>query len=124
MKVSSRYRPVLVTVDVDEPLVVAADRMRWYAVGALPVYERHALVGIVSERDVTAAVADGVDPARAVVRDRMTPATVAPGDDVADATRTMAELGVRHLPVVDGHRLVGMLSIRDLIDLDLLTPDA
>jgi CBS domain-containing protein len=36
----------------------------------------------------------------------------------------MAELGVRHLPVVDGHRLVGMLSIRDLIDLNLLTPDA
>jgi CBS domain-containing protein len=126
MKVSSRYRPVLVTVDVDEPLVVAADRMRWYAVGALPVYERHSLVGIVSERDVTAAVADGVGLARAVVRDRMTPApaTVAPGDDVADAARTMAELGVRHLPVVDGHRLVGMLSIRDLIDLDLLTPDA
>ena len=119
MKVCARYRPVLVTVDGDESLVDAADRMRWYAVGALPVYERHALVGIVTERDLTAAVADGVDPARTLVRDRMTPApaTVAPDDEVADAARTMADLGVRHLPVVEGERLVGMLSIRDLIDL-------
>jgi CBS domain-containing protein len=122
MKVSTRYRPVLVTVDADESLAVAADRMHWYAVGALPVYERHALVGIVSERDLTAAVADGLDLARALVRHRMTPtpATVAPGDDIADAARIMAELGVRHLPVVDGDRLVGMLSIRDMIDRDPL----
>jgi CBS domain-containing protein len=120
MKVSTRYRPVLITVDVDESLVDAADRMRWYAVGALPVYERHALVGIVTERDVTAAVADGVDPARTLVRDRMTPApaTVTLDDQLADAARIMAELGVRHLPVVSDHRLVGMLSLRDLVDLD------
>jgi CBS domain-containing protein len=119
MKVCARYRAVLVTVDSDESLVDAADRMRWYAVGALPVYEGHTLVGIVTERDLTAAVADGVDPARTLVRDRMTPApaTVAPDDEVADAARTMADLGVRHLPVVEGERLVGMLSIRDLIDL-------
>jgi CBS domain-containing protein len=120
MKVSTRYRPVLITVDADESLVDAADRMRWYAVGALPVYERHALVGIVTERDVTAAVADGVDPARTLVRDRMTPApaTVTLDDQLADAARIMAELGVRHLPVVSDHRLVGMLSLRDLVDLD------
>jgi CBS domain-containing protein len=49
------------------------------------------------------------------------PATVASGDEVVDAARTMAELGVRHLPMVDGDRLVGMLSIRDLIDLDAPT---
>jgi CBS domain-containing protein len=124
VKVSARYRPVLVTVDSDESLADAADRMRWYAVGALPVYERHALVGIVTERDVTAAVADGVDPARTLVRDRMTaaPATVAPDDDLATAARTMAELGVRHLPVVDGGRLVGMLSIRDLLKLGTPAP--
>ncbi len=124
MKVSDRYRPVLVTVDGNESLVDAADRMRWYAVGALPVYEAHALVGIVTERDVTAAVADGVDPARTPVRDRMTaaPATVAPDDDLAGAARLMAELGVRHLPVVEGQRLVGMLSIRDLLDLGAPAP--
>jgi CBS domain-containing protein len=121
MKVSTRYRPVLVTVAADESLVDAAARMRWYAVGALPVYERHTLVGIVTERDLTAAVADGVDPARTLVRGLMTPApaTVAPGDELADAARTMVELGVRHLPVVDGDRLVGMLSIRDLVGLGL-----
>jgi CBS domain-containing protein len=119
VKVSTCYRPVLVTVDIGESLVDAADRMRWYAVGALPVYEHRALVGIVTERDVTAAVADGVNPAQTLVRDRMTPApaTVGPEDELADAARIMAELGVRHLPVVAGGRLVGMLSIRDLVSL-------
>jgi CBS domain-containing protein len=51
---------VLITVDTDESLVDAADRMCWYAVGALPVYQRHTLVGIVTERDLTVAVADGL----------------------------------------------------------------
>jgi len=120
MKVAERSRPVLITAGADESLADAAERMRWYAVGALPVYEHHALVGIVTERDVTAAVADGVDPARSLVRDYMTPGptTVAPDADLADAIRTMAELGVRHLPVVERHRLAGMLSIRDLIGTD------
>jgi acetoin utilization protein AcuB len=45
------------------------------------------------------------------------PVTVAPEDELAEAARIMTELGVRHLPVVEGERLVGMLSIRDLIDL-------
>jgi CBS domain-containing protein len=117
MKVSAYYRPVLITADADEPLADAADRMRWYAVGALPVYERHQLVGIVTERDLVGVVADGVDPAATPVRVCMTPqpVTVAPDDDLADAARVMAELGVRHLPVVEGRRLVGMLSVRDLI---------
>jgi acetoin utilization protein AcuB len=54
-----------------------------------------------------------------LVQDRMTPVpvTVAPEDELAEAARIMTELGVRHLPVVEGERLVGMLSIRDLIDL-------
>jgi CBS domain-containing protein len=124
VRVSARYRPVMITADVDEPLAGAADRMRWYAVGALPVYERHQLVGIVTERDLVGAVADGVDPATTPVRARMTSelVTVAPDDDLAAAARLMAEQGVRHLPVVQGHRLVGMLSIRDLVGADTSLP--
>jgi CBS domain-containing protein len=43
------------------------------------------------------------------------PVTVAPDEDLEVAARRMAELGVRHLPVVDGGRLVGVLSMRDLL---------
>jgi CBS domain-containing protein len=117
MRVSERCRHVLVTTVPEETLLGAATRMNWYRVGALPVYRRHRLVGIVTERDVVAALADGADPATTKVADYMTgkPVTVRPDEDVEVAARRMAELGVRHLPVVDGRRLVGVLSIRDLL---------
>ncbi len=94
-----------------------AARMHCYQIGALPVYQQHRLVGIVTERDLVAALAEGADPATTRVVDYMTdrPVTVAPDDDLAVAAHRMAELGVRHLPVVDGHHLVGMLSIRDFL---------
>lgn len=117
MRVSELCHHVLITTEPDETLVDAAGRMNCYQIGALPVYEQHRLVGIVTERDIVAALAEGADPATATVADYMTdrPVTVAPDDDLAVATRRMADLGVRHLPVVDGHQLVGMLSIRDLV---------
>jgi CBS domain-containing protein len=117
MRVSQRCRHVLVTTVLEETLLGAATRMNWYRVGALPVYRRHRLVGIVTERDVIAALADGADPATTRVADYMTdrPVTVRPDEDLEVAARRMAELGVRHLPVVDGDQLVGVLSIRDLL---------
>jgi CBS domain-containing protein len=118
---AERRTPPLLTAEVDDSLAEAAGRMQWHAVGALPVYERHALVGIVTERDVTAAVADGIDPLATPVSAYMTPspATVRPDDDLVVAVRRMAELGVRHLPVLEEGRLVGMLSMRDLLGLGL-----
>jgi CBS domain-containing protein len=97
--------------------VDAAGRMHFYQIGALPVYEQHRLVGIVTERDLVAALAEGADPATTILAEYMTegPVTAAPNDDLAVAARRMAELGVRHLPVVDGYHLVGMLSMRDLL---------
>jgi CBS domain-containing protein len=117
MRVSQRCRHVLVTTVLEETLLGAATRMNWYRVGALPVYRRHRLGGIVTERDVIAALADGADPATTRVADYMTdrPVTVRPDEDLEVAARRMAELGVRHLPVVDGDQLVGVLSIRDLL---------
>lgn len=50
------------------------------------------------------------------------PVTATPGDEVMVAARRMAELGVRHLPVVDGHHLVGMLSMRDVMAGQATTP--
>jgi CBS domain-containing protein len=117
MLVSERCHHVLITAEPDDTLLDAVGQMHCYQVGALPVYEQHRLTGIVTERDIVAALAEGADPKTTRVADYMTemPVTIAPGDDVTVATRRMAELGVRHLPVVDGHHLVGMLSIRDLL---------
>jgi CBS domain-containing protein len=117
MRVSERCHHVLITTEPDDTLLDAAGRMHYYQIGALPVYEQHRLVGIVTERDLVAALAEGADPATTIVAEYMTegPVTAAPDDDLAAAARRMAELGVRHLPVVEGHQLVGMLSMRDLV---------
>jgi CBS domain-containing protein len=117
MLVAERCHHVLITTEPDDTLLDAAGRMHCYQIGALPVYEQHRLIGIVTERDMVAALAEGADPKTTRVADYMTelPVTVSPDDDVKVAAHRMAELGVRHLPVVDGQYLVGMLSIRDLL---------
>ena len=95
--------------------------MNWHQVGALPVLEGQHLVGIVTERDVTAAVAEGADAATTPVSDYMTPApeVLRPDNELADATHLMLELGIRHLPIVRGGLLVGVLSMRDVLDAEM-----
>jgi CBS domain-containing protein len=117
MQVWERCHHVLITTQPDDTLLDAAGQMNCYQIGALPVYEERRLIGIVTERDLTAAVAEGANPATTRVADYMTeqPVTVAPNDDLEVAARRMAEIGVRHLPVVEGDRLVGVLSMRDLL---------
>ena len=95
----------------------AAKMMRDKKIAACLVMEGEKLVGIVTERDMTCRViAAGVDPDTAVVRDIMTanPDTLSPDDTASDAIGMMRERNYRHLPVVDGERVVGMVSVRDL----------
>ena len=74
MKVSDLQHHELFTAQADESLDVAADRMNWHQVGALPVLEGQHLVGIISERDLTAALAEGADSVITPVSDYMTAA--------------------------------------------------
>ncbi len=86
-------------------------------IGAVRVAVDGRLQGIFTERDVLArVVAAGLDPDDTVLGRVMTPNpdTVAPNDTALDALRRMTECGYRHLPVVDGVQMVGMVSIRDL----------
>jgi CBS domain-containing protein len=121
MKVSDLQHHELFTAQADECLDVAADRMNWHQVGALPVLESQHLVGIISERDVTAAMAEGADPVITPVSDYMTPApeVLRPDNELADAAHRMLELGIRHLPVVRSGLVVGVLSIRDILDAEV-----
>jgi CBS domain-containing protein len=118
MKVEAVYHPRVMTVQADDPLEVAAERMQDSQVRSLVVLEHGRLHGILTEHDITRAVADGVDPGTASVWEYMTqdPATVSLDTDVWDAVRAMLEFDFRHLPVVQGGAVVGMVSLRDLVD--------
>jgi len=96
-------------------LVDAARRMHERRVGAVVVSEGDRLVGIVTERDILRAVATGAIGGS--VADVMThgPDTIGPDESAGQAAALMIHGGFRHLPVVDGSNVVGMLSIRDLV---------
>ncbi len=96
-------------------LVDAARRMHERRVGAVVVTEGNRLVGIITERDVLRAVATGAIDGS--VADVMThaPDTIGPDESAGQAAALMIHGGFRHLPVVDGSDVVGMLSIRDLV---------
>jgi CBS domain-containing protein len=121
MKVSDLRPHELFTAQAEETLEVAADRMSWHQVSALPVLEGQRLVGIVTERDLTVALAEGADAEVTPVSDYMTPApeVLRPDSELADAAHVMLELGIRHLPVVRSGQLVGVLSMRDVLDADV-----
>jgi CBS domain-containing protein len=117
MRVDQLSNPLDVVVFVGEALVDAANRMRFNDVGCVPVLDRGQMVGILTERDLTRAVADGADVKSAEVADYMTPEPIVVGPHVSvdEAAEIMVTTGVRHLPVVDRGQLVGVLSIRDIV---------
>lgn len=106
----------LVTVGPTHTLAQAAKLMAGKRVGSAIVLTEEA-PGILSERDVLRAVAEGADPTTATVGDYMTwNAIVATSElDTMEAARTMLEHGFRHLVVIDGDHETGILSIRDLM---------
>jgi CBS domain-containing protein len=90
-------------------------------VGAVAVLDSGRLVGIFSERDLMKrVVAAGLEPSRTQVGNVMTKELVVgrPDDDINDALQKMHSIGCRHLPVVDSGNLLGMISLRDLLEID------
>jgi CBS domain-containing protein len=102
----------------DETLADAARKMRDLDVGALPICgDDDRLKGVVTDRDlVVKCVAEGSDPRSTSVSELAEgkPVTIGADDPVDEALRTMIEYGVRRLPVIDGDRLVGMVSQADV----------
>ena len=96
--------------------------METHNIGIVAVLDGERLVGVFSERDVVRRVLNhGRDPLRTAVGDAMTTNLVvaSPDDDYQAAMRKMDHANIRHLPVVDGDRMVSMLSIRDLMRVDM-----
>ncbi|HXY42629.1 MAG TPA: citrate synthase [Acidimicrobiales bacterium] len=113
-----------VSACADETLGQAADRMSESGVGSVLVLDGDRLVGILTERDLVRAAAAGARPSGAVVGDWMTPEpdSVGPDVEVVDAWRSLASHGYRHIPVVDGDAVRGIVSIRDLVRVAQLRP--
>jgi CBS domain-containing protein len=110
----------LLSIEPDQRLAEAAKRMASRGVGAVVVLDGGNLVGILTERDLLKAVASGFkEDAR--VSEWMTrhPETVESEDTTDHAAALMIHGGFRHLPVVDGGQLIGILSIRDLMKVAL-----
>lgn len=107
------------TVGPDDSVFDALQRLAEYEVGALVVMEGARMVGVVSERDYTRKVAlQGRNSRTTPVSDIMTRNVfcVGPQTRTRDCMALMREKRIRHLPVVDGEKVLGMISIRDLLD--------
>src|SRR6185437_7980977 len=96
-----------VTDSTTDTLRSAAERMWRQQTGSLLVTENERLAGILTERDLLRAVALGADPATATVDEAMT-------TEVFTVSRDMATRWIRHLPVEENGRLVGIVSMRDV----------
>jgi len=106
----------LVKVEASASVEDAAKRMVGRRAGSALVFEGDRLAGIVTERDVLRIVAAGA-LAETIVRDCMShhPETVEPSESVEQAGVLMLHGGFRHLPVVEGSEVVGVISMRDLV---------
>ena len=107
-----------ITVETREPVSAAARLMRERNIGSIPVQDAQGrLRGMLTDRDIVLrCVAAGRDPGAMDVEEIMTTGavTAAPGEDVTAALSRMKTEQVRRLPVVEGEKLVGMLSLADV----------
>ncbi|MDL1890541.1 CBS domain-containing protein [Nitrospirales bacterium NOB] len=111
-------RPITRTVRPDDTLLTVARQLRDARVGALLVEDHGDYVGIVSEADlVRKAMASGAAAEQVQVRAVMSAPVLS--IDIAqsahEASDVMAERGIRHLVITDGGRVVGLISVRDLL---------
>ncbi len=113
-----------ITAEPTETLEAAAHRMSEHRIGALVVVEAGRPVGIITERDLLRATAAAADPNAALVRDWMVadPECVDTDTSLDQAWRQLADRGYRHIPVVVGDDLKGIISMRDLMARTQLRP--
>jgi CBS domain-containing protein len=115
MKISDVMTKAAVFDRPDDTLPEAARRMWEQQTGSLLILDGEDLVGIITERDILKAVATGVSldtrVSEVMSKDLI---TVDPGTSLREAARIMTERWIRHLPVIEGGKLVGVVSQRDL----------
>ena len=124
MQVSDVMRREWAVAAPDDPIAEVARALRQHHASAALVLEGERPVGIFTERDMVKAVVEGDDLTTTPVRLRMTTEleTIGPGATLQAAQERMARHGIRHLPVVDDGRLVGMVELDTQLVRDALAP--
>jgi CBS domain-containing protein len=118
---ATRLRDIMttevLTTSAERPVAEVTSMMVKARVGSAVVMQGSWLAGILTERDVLRAAASGSDLTRSPVSEWMTrdPTTATPDTTTGEATDVMLANGFRHLPVVEGRALKGMVSIRDVL---------
>jgi CBS domain-containing protein len=108
-------RPV--TLEATDTVVAAARSMRDGNIGDVVVVDKDQIQGILTDRDIVVrALAEGRDPARTTVGEICSRelTTLSPNDAIGDAEKMMRDRAIRRLPVVEGGRPVGIVSLGDL----------
>ena len=108
----------LYSVNASHTVLEAARYMMEHSIGAVPVLREGSLTGILSERDImNRVVAVGRTPGMTAVSEVMTanPRAVAADESIEECLFIMREFGFRHLPIVDGKDLKGIVSLRDVL---------
>jgi len=113
------HEPIVVTPSTT--LQECANTMAKHHVGALIVKDKDKLVGILTEQDIVRkAVIKGVDPKKVTAGDIMEKnvRTISPDKDIFDALIIMRDLNIRHLPVSDDGKMVGLLTLKDILKIE------
>jgi CBS domain-containing protein len=106
----------VLTADPSDTIGETAQKMVELGVSSAVVSDYGRLIGILTERDLTRAVAGRTHSSEARVREWMTidPVTLGPDASPAEAAQIMLDNGFRHIPIVEDERTVGIVSIRDV----------
>ena len=116
----------LTVIAKEQTVYDAARLMADRKIGAVPVLEGERVVGIFSERDVmNRVVARSLDPQKTTVEQVMTKELIVgtPEEDIAQILIRMKQANIRHLPIVEQDKLVGIISFRDLLQADIREKD-
>jgi CBS domain-containing protein len=110
-------RPEFITVAPEDTLGEVAEKMMSQNVGAAVVKDFGRLIGILTERDMLRAMASRMHTSEARVRQWMTadPITATPDMSLDEAAKVMLDHGFRHLPVMDGTTVLGVVSLRRVL---------
>ena len=124
MRIANVYRPLVFGCPASEKLPGVARLMTEKNIGALAVLDEDRVTGVITERDLVTALATSADPGE------MSAGTCASSDiktatldeDTREVARRMLDYGIRHIPVDQDGRLIGMVSMRDLLAVETLAP--
>ena len=116
-QVADVMRTEFITVAPEDTLGEVAEKMTALNVGSVVVKDFSTLIGILTERDLLKAMAARVHSSEARVRQFMTenPITASPEMDCEEAEQLMLDKGFRHLPIMDGSEVVGVVSLRRVV---------